>query len=184
MAFKFCPECGFKLDREYKFCPECGYNLKSNEQTVQPQAEIMPKSKADNYDFNVESSFDKQISAKENKEKAYQAKLSKADAYISKYKYAEAEKVYESLIDDDPLDFNAHLGILRVHSSNFTKHPPIFVDVEEALATIYDKDSMKAKKDVEVILDLFDEKQLKKSGELQKYLLEMKIIEIKVLELH
>lgn len=180
MAFKFCPECGFKLDREYKFCPECGYNLKSNEQTVQPQAEIMPKSKADNYDFNIESSFDKQISAKENKEKAYQAKLSKADAYISKYKYAEAEKVYESLIDDDPLDFNAHLGILRVHSSNFTKHPPIFVDVEEALATIYDKDSMKAKKDVEVILDLFDEKQLKKSGELQKYLLEIKIIEIKV----
>ena len=27
MAFKFCPECGFKLDKEYKFCPECGYNL-------------------------------------------------------------------------------------------------------------------------------------------------------------
>lgn len=27
MSFKFCPECGFKFDREYKFCPECGYAL-------------------------------------------------------------------------------------------------------------------------------------------------------------
>ena len=24
---KFCPECGFKLDREYKYCPECGFDL-------------------------------------------------------------------------------------------------------------------------------------------------------------
>ncbi len=27
MAFKFCPECGFKFDKEYKFCPECGFKL-------------------------------------------------------------------------------------------------------------------------------------------------------------
>lgn len=27
MAYKFCPECGYKLDGEYKFCPECGYKL-------------------------------------------------------------------------------------------------------------------------------------------------------------
>lgn len=27
MNFKFCPECGFKFDKEYKFCPECGYKL-------------------------------------------------------------------------------------------------------------------------------------------------------------
>ena len=25
--FKFCPECGIKLDKEFKFCPECGVNL-------------------------------------------------------------------------------------------------------------------------------------------------------------
>lgn len=27
MAYKFCPECGYKLDGEYKFCPECGFKL-------------------------------------------------------------------------------------------------------------------------------------------------------------
>ncbi len=24
---KFCPECGYKLVKDYKFCPECGYQL-------------------------------------------------------------------------------------------------------------------------------------------------------------
>ena len=77
MAFKFCPECGFKLDREYKFCPECGYKLSGKEQAVQ-QVEKPLKSKADNEVFNLEASFNKQLAAKENKEKAYQTKLSKA----------------------------------------------------------------------------------------------------------
>ncbi len=34
---KFCPECGYKLDKDYKFCPECGYQLsnkKSNNKKV------------------------------------------------------------------------------------------------------------------------------------------------------
>ena len=35
MAFKFCPECGCKLDREYKFCPECGYKLLSENSSSQ-----------------------------------------------------------------------------------------------------------------------------------------------------
>ena len=179
MAFKFCPECGFKLDREYKFCPECGYKLSGKEQAVQ-QVEKPLKSKADNEVFNLEASFNKQLAAKENKEKAYQTKLSKALSYVLEYKYTEAEKIYESLIEDDPLDFNAHLGILRVHSNNFTKYPQIFLDNEERLRVIYDKDAKKAEKDVKVILDLFDEKQLKSNGELQKYLLDIKIREINV----
>ena len=28
---KFCPECGFKLERIYNFCPECGFDLKNSE---------------------------------------------------------------------------------------------------------------------------------------------------------
>lgn len=34
---KFCPECGYRLDKDYKFCPECGYQLsnkKSNNKKV------------------------------------------------------------------------------------------------------------------------------------------------------
>ncbi len=26
---KFCPNCGFKLEKKYKFCPECGFNIES-----------------------------------------------------------------------------------------------------------------------------------------------------------
>ena len=30
--FKHCPECGYKLEKDYKFCPECGCELKKIEQ--------------------------------------------------------------------------------------------------------------------------------------------------------
>jgi tetratricopeptide (TPR) repeat protein len=30
--FKFCPECGLKLEKEFKFCPECGVNLEGASQ--------------------------------------------------------------------------------------------------------------------------------------------------------
>ena len=38
MSFKFCPECGFKLDKEYKFCPECGYKLSQAEKDSKPSS--------------------------------------------------------------------------------------------------------------------------------------------------
>ena len=41
MSFKFCPECGYKLDGAYKFCPECGYRLEESA----AQAEAPAKSK-------------------------------------------------------------------------------------------------------------------------------------------
>lgn len=31
MNFKFCPECGIKLNKSYKFCPECGFDLSQAE---------------------------------------------------------------------------------------------------------------------------------------------------------
>ena len=34
MDFKFCPECGAKLEKTYKFCPECGLNLLHAEQAA------------------------------------------------------------------------------------------------------------------------------------------------------
>lgn len=27
MKYKFCPECGNKLEKSFKFCPECGLSL-------------------------------------------------------------------------------------------------------------------------------------------------------------
>lgn len=64
MSFKFCPECGFKFDREYKFCPECGFKLSEGEKKSEPL-----------FDFSVDTAkyaddsfggFDKQL--KEQKE--------------------------------------------------------------------------------------------------------------------
>lgn len=40
MDFKFCPECGFKFDREYKFCPECGYALGKKAESREPLFEF------------------------------------------------------------------------------------------------------------------------------------------------
>ena len=40
--FKHCPECGYKLEKEYKFCPECGCELKKIEQ-VKPEVENTPQ---------------------------------------------------------------------------------------------------------------------------------------------
>ncbi len=39
--FKHCPECGYKLEKEYKFCPECGCELKKIE-NVNSEAENTP----------------------------------------------------------------------------------------------------------------------------------------------
>ncbi len=30
---KHCPECGYKLDREYNFCPECGFEIRKIDQS-------------------------------------------------------------------------------------------------------------------------------------------------------
>lgn len=38
--FKFCPECGLKLEKEFKFCPECGFNLENLNQQNSPNDEI------------------------------------------------------------------------------------------------------------------------------------------------
>jgi tetratricopeptide (TPR) repeat protein len=39
--FKFCPECGLKLEKEFKFCPECGVNLESASQQDFVQEELV-----------------------------------------------------------------------------------------------------------------------------------------------
>jgi tetratricopeptide (TPR) repeat protein len=39
--FKFCPECGLKLDKAFKFCPECGVNLENINDQGSQQAELI-----------------------------------------------------------------------------------------------------------------------------------------------
>lgn len=81
MAFKFCPECGFKFDKEYKFCPECGFKearqLKQNYRlsriSVSTLRELIKY--ADEGDaecqYLVGSYYDNRGSRKDNPDKAF-----------------------------------------------------------------------------------------------------------------
>lgn len=42
---KFCPQCGYKLDKEFKFCPQCGYQISGKK----PESNKKPGKDADNY---------------------------------------------------------------------------------------------------------------------------------------
>lgn len=90
MVQKFCPECGFKFDREYKFCPECGYTL------------VKKTASKENF-----SGFDAQLKRKEEDKKKLEAKIreevkkkldaekkAKEEAEIAALK-AKAEKLFK-----------------------------------------------------------------------------------------
>ena len=77
MKFKFCPECGYKFEKEHRFCPECGLKL--------DQADAPQKVNDGASDFSdIENLFDAQISKKEQADKDYQNKLTAAKVLILK----------------------------------------------------------------------------------------------------
>lgn len=143
MAFKFCPECGFKLDREYKFCPECGYKLsgESSQKNVDfiqnnfvednfksdknlfEDLSIEDKGSSDgDFDFGgLESAFDTQIEKEKDEIDNYKMEMQKALVYCIRNKPEQAKAIYEKLIEKNPEDINAHIGMLRVASKNLTK---------------------------------------------------------------
>ena len=93
MKFKFCPECGYKFEKEYKFCPECGYKLSEDDDShgfdcaaVDFVPDIFDNNKedfaADDLDLSgLEDAFGEQI-----EEKEYVAKL-KQDGMRNFIKY-------------------------------------------------------------------------------------------------
>lgn len=127
MAFKFCPECGYKLDREYKFCPECGYKLLSENSSSQSFA----KSINDNeelfsdvsFDFSaLENAFDEQIQQEEKQNEEYENNLKKAKIYCIRGKYLQAKAIYDEILKENAGDINAHIGILRTISKNLKEY--------------------------------------------------------------
>jgi flagellar biosynthesis GTPase FlhF len=130
MAYKFCPECGFKFEREYKFCPGCGLNLvnfasgKSEE-----KEEFIPEIKdtivsspvVNSDDFNLESAFDKQLDEKSSLDFDYDKELNRAEILCKRKMFSRAAIVYEALINKNFDDVNAYIGLIRVSSENFTK---------------------------------------------------------------
>ena len=114
MAFKFCPECGFKLDRAYKFCPECGFALSAQSAGATPRSSGAIADLAD--------SFDVQLQAQGEAEKSYQARLKKANAHVLREEYDKAKQIYEEMLTENDLDLNAYIGLLRACSRDLTDY--------------------------------------------------------------
>ncbi len=89
MAFKFCPECGFKFDKDYKFCPECGYKLDGavkKEKKPEPLFDFSEDTAK--YDDERFGGFDEQLKKQEELKKK-EEELNEREAQLKK---EEAEK--------------------------------------------------------------------------------------------
>jgi len=145
MKFKFCPECGYKFEKEYKFCPECGYKLSgdadshgSERAAVDFAPDIFDNKKedfaADDFDLSgLEDAFGAQVEEKEQAGEEYNDALSRARMYCVRNKTAQAKAIYERLLDDDPEDINAHIGLLRVLTCDLTVFDESNPEVEAKL---------------------------------------------------
>ena len=156
MRFKFCPECGYKFDKEYKFCPECGLRL---EQTSQPQnAEFSTNNFSDDFS-EMENLFDAQILSVEQNKKDYQKKLSAAKILILEEEYEKAEKAYLEILEDAIDDIVPNIGLLRATSKNFTVLDEKKVnDQVELLFELFGKDEcLKADEDFK---NFYEEREL------------------------
>ena len=123
MAFKFCPECGFKLDKEHKFCPECGFKLGESGAVQQVKSEgiknVAPVKDLINTN-DLDSSFERQLESQESVSESYDKELDKAFVYCKREMFDKAATIYETLINKNFNDVNAYIGLIRISSKNFT----------------------------------------------------------------
>ena len=152
MAYKFCPECGFKLNGEYKFCPECGFNL------IEDQSSEYVESTGKNIDFfdeqeridgeeldlgALEDALSMQIEKKNKDEEEYKTVMDKAELYCIRGKFEQAKAIYKKILKNNPKDLLANVGVLRTLTDNLT--------------TFYDYD---AELHLEYLHKVFDKEQL------------------------
>lgn len=173
MAYKFCPECGFKFDKVYKFCPECGFKL-DGEVAPAPAASpakssgAMPKvlntkTAANKADESLNFSFEEQLEGAEAKQEKYEKELKRAYVHCKRGMFDQASLIYEGLVNKKFNDINAYIGFLRISTVNFTKLEGEQIEGDiNALFNVLDADS-NPKDDQEFI------EFLKKKGLYQKW---------------
>ncbi|MGN0818706.1 MAG: leucine-rich repeat protein [Candidatus Coproplasma sp.] len=138
MKYKFCPECGYKFEREFKFCPECGLSLADG----QPEAKKNEQEPL--FDFSddvaaIVAGFDRQLDELENKNAEVQAasatdgKIKKAFSLCLRGMFDKALKLYDEVLDEDGLNLNALIGIVCASSKNYEKEYP---DVERDIKAV------------------------------------------------
>ena len=119
---KFCPNCGNKLSENAKFCPECGCKISNNKSNVDDLFSL--GSSSDDDLFKIDSEIDNKI----NKENDYKKKIDLAYSYCLREMFDQAKKIYEEIIENDPLNEEAFLGLLRVETKNYTQYEGTNID--------------------------------------------------------
>lgn len=137
MAFKFCPECGFKLDREYKFCPECGFKFSNDVNN----GDVKENNVSADIDVDIEQLFDAQLDKQQEKEEEFQKQLKKANVLVLKEEYNEAADAYSKLADETVDRIEPYIGMVRAISNNYTVYESEKLNSEfELLFNLFGKD--------------------------------------------
>ncbi len=115
MIYKFCPNCGFKLNGTFKFCPECAYAFE--------------KSPFDGLE-ELNATFSKEV----EKMGFIEKKLKNADALIIRGRYSEAKAVYEEILKEEPYDVRCYVGLVRAETYDYTYFDDYRIDKAVAVA--------------------------------------------------
>lgn len=120
MRYKFCPNCGEKLDGDYKFCPFCGVSFLNDEETgEEPKNEEKTKTTSNESVDDLLAAFDVKVKEKDELEAEKSKKLSKAKSFLDEEDYSEAETSFRLFINDYPDTFDGYYGVLLALSKNF-----------------------------------------------------------------
>ncbi len=114
--FKFCPECGFKFDKEYKFCPECGYKLGGSVTEEKPLFDFSD----DTQDYDDYKGFADMVKAKQGSQIDAEP-LRRATVLCLRGEFEEAEKLTQAYIDKYYDNVEGYITLLRVHSKDFSE---------------------------------------------------------------
>ena len=116
-SFKFCPECGFKFDKEYKFCPECGFNLTQENKKDKSLFEFAE----DTEDYGEYGGFADRVKAKQGASKNDADSLRHATILCLRGEFEEAEKLTKEYVDKYFDNVEGYVALLRVHSKDFAE---------------------------------------------------------------
>ncbi len=132
--FKFCPECGFKFDREYKFCPECGYKLDGG-----GNKESLFDFSDDTADYGEYGGFSDMVKAKQNAgEKDKQSKLKNLSIFDYE-EHLDGTYSIKKLNDTSALTIVVPEGVTSIMPEAFMSSGIISATLPEGLVQIGDR---------------------------------------------
>lgn len=118
MSYKFCPNCGFKLEGDYKFCPSCGGPLSNSSPTPKADEPKVETSESDELGLLL-SAFNEKMGGTEEGEAEREARLGEIEKYIGYGVTELAERKSRRLIKKYPFFYEGYYGLVRALSDGF-----------------------------------------------------------------